>query len=175
MTYTPAEARKYLRIAEPTLSRYCRLFAAYLSPKAPNRHRRYTQTDLMTLSQIRSLARQGKKLKEIPQYLTKLEELSEKDDPGPTLQEFFEDLKSQMVLLAELMQAQDQAYKKLLKIEQQRTDTIFRVVKRLQTVEEKISKDALFLFSYKKEFEMTRNLVYDHVREKHNLAGFLGL
>ncbi len=177
MTYSPAQARKYLRIAEPTLSRYSRLFTAYLSPTPPNRHRRYTQKDLMILSQVRSLSAHGKRLRDIPQLLSKPDELPEIDqaESGPDLQQSFDALKGQVQLLAEIIQAQEQTYKRLLKIAQERNEAILRLVNKFQTVEEKVNQDARFLLTYKKEFADLRNLVIDHKLEKHTLAGFLGL
>lgn len=175
MTYTPAEARKFLRIAEPTLSRYSRLFTAFLSPTPPNHHRRYTQADLMILKQVRYMSAQGTKLKDISHFLV-IEDLEENknDDPGESLASAFDSLSGQVQLLSQILQAQEETYKKLLKIEQQRTDAISSVVRRLRIVEEKINQDARFLLAYKKEFQNLRNLVYDHKNQKHTLAGLLG-
>jgi DNA-binding transcriptional MerR regulator len=176
MAYTPADARKFLGIAESTLSNYSRLFAAFLSPKQPNHQRRYTQEDLMVLKQVRYMSAQGTKLKNISHFLV-IEDLEENknDETGQALANAFESLSNQVQLLAEILQAQELTYKKLLKIEQQRNDAISSVLRRLKITEEKVNQDARFLLAYKKEFQNLRNLVYDHKNEKHNLASFLGL
>ena len=130
----------------------------------------------MTLSQIRSLAAHGKKFWEIPHYLTPLEKLPEKfDESGESLAQAFESLSDQVKLLADILQAQEQTYKKLLAIEQQRSSAISRLIARLQTVEGKVNQDARFLLLYRTEFTNLRNLVLQHKQEKHTLSGFLGL
>lgn len=154
-TCTPAEARKYLRIAAPTLNRYSRLFANYLSPTIYGHHRRYTQADLTVLNQVRRLSNQNVKLKDIPKFLVPPTEMTEQERSmdGITLEQSFNDLKDEFRLFTEIIQDHDQLYNKVLKVPKQTSDAIARVLKRLQICEQKIDQEARFLVYYKRDFE----------------------
>lgn len=68
--YTPEQTAGMLKIAKSTLRKYSGLFGGYLSPSANRKSRKYTDSDIATLSQIVKLRDQNIPLDEIPKHLT---------------------------------------------------------------------------------------------------------
>lgn len=160
MTYTPAQIREYLRIAAPTLNKYSRLFKDYLTANPPRRKRKYTQKDLYTLTEICHLARSGVKLADIAQYLEKPSNPEDKTDgesPPKSLDEAFLSLKAQVELLAELIENQSANNKRLLEIDNQRSESARKIVKRFQALEERLLS-AIRMHSYYRYDEQIQRL-----------------
>ena len=67
--HSPGQVSEYLGIAPSTLRHYARTFSAHLSQSAQGRRRQYTDQDLETLAQIKTLSNDGKTLDQIREIL----------------------------------------------------------------------------------------------------------
>ena len=67
--YSPGQVSEYLGIAPSTLRHYARTFSAHLSQSAQGRRRTYTDQDLETLANVKSMSGEGKTLDQIREIL----------------------------------------------------------------------------------------------------------
>lgn len=142
MTYSPAQARKFVGIAESTLSKYSRLFGDFLSSNPQGKKRTYTQSDLETLAQIKRLFYERRKVSGIRQLLARPADPLDKDGaeplPAQNLLEAFASLQAQVELLSKIIEAQELVMQKQMQAFNLRISQADKLVKMFRDVEERL-------------------------------------
>ena len=117
--HSPGKVSDYLGIAPSTLRHYARTFSKHLSASAQGRRRTYTDQDIETLANIKSLSDSGKTLDQIREILGDIVVIDDQEDQPvrslaviPAIIEQYESLDSKLdQLLAEVAQLREDARK----------------------------------------------------------------
>ena len=82
--HSPGKVSDYLGIAPSTLRHYARTFSKHLSQSAQGRRRTYTDQDIETLANIKSLSDDGKTLDQIREILGDIVVIDDQGDQPVT-------------------------------------------------------------------------------------------
>lgn len=156
MTYSPAEASKILGMPQPTLRKYSRIFAEYLSFNPPGHWRSYTAADLVVIRKVslRRLRGYGRKFEIVKETLEKPEDPTSKtDNPELPFSDQLRGMEEELAILLQMIQEAINKTDQLSKDYKIISRNFSTAIEGFQELESRLNRDIAYLEARKNKID----------------------